>query len=437
MPKDDLDLQEAVDLVKSLKGDFETFKEKNDGHLEEVKKGFDDVVRREELDRINEALSDADEKLEKFAIRQKRLMEAGGEPKTEEMEQKAALWGRTEANAYGAEGKSDYSVEEMKEYQKHLLRYFRKGEKVLDSDEFKALSVGGDPDGGYVVYPDMSGRLVMRVYETSPVRQYASVTTISTDALEGLHDVDEASVGWVGETATRSETDTPELDRWRIPVHEIYAKPHATQKILDDAAIDIEGWLADKVAERIARAENDTFLNGSGTNKPRGFLTYSDYTAAGVDEIGAIEQFDTGAAGDFAADPNGPDVLYDCIYGLKAPYRANAIWMMNRTTTGRVRKMQDSNGMYMWQPSVQAGQPATLAGYPVASFEDMPDYSTDGNLGVAFGDLGAAYQIVDRQGIRILRDPYSSKPYVQFYTTKRVGGDVVNFEAIKLINFQS
>jgi HK97 family phage major capsid protein len=270
----------------------------------------------------------------------------------------------------------------------------------------------------------------MKVFETSPMRAYASVQVISTDALEGLFDLNEASSGWVGETDTRTETNTPALGKWRIPTHELYAKPTATQKLLDDAEINMEAWLAGKVAEKFARDEATAFVTGSGINRPRGFLTY----ASGTTLPGTIERFITGVNGAFAAAPNGGDVLINALYGLKAQYRANATWFMNRATTTLTRKLKDTDGAYVWSPGIAAGQPATLLGYPVASFEDMPDPATD-SLSIAVGDMREAYQIVDRIGIRTLRDPFSSKPYVEFYTTKRVGGDVVNFEAIKLIEF--
>jgi HK97 family phage major capsid protein len=173
-------------------------------------------------------------------------------------------------------------------------------------------------------------------------------------------------------------------------------------------------------------------VNGDGVNKPRGFLSY----LTGTTLPGTIEQIDTGVNGGFAAAPNGGDVLIEALYGLKAQYRANAVWFMNRLTAKTVRKLKDSDGSYIWSPGIAAGQPASLLGYPMASFEDMPDPAT-GSLSIAVGDMRAAYQIVDRAGIRVLRDPFSAKPYVEFYTTKRVGGDVVNFEAIKIVNFKA
>lgn len=264
------------------------------------------------------------------------------------------------------------------------------------------------------------------------MRAYASIQTISTDALEGLFDLDEAASGWVAETDSRSETNTPVVGKWRIPVHELYAKPRATQKLLDDAEINMEAWLASKVAEKFGRDEANAFVVGNGVGKPRGFLTYANGTTL----PGTIEQVKTGANGAFASAPNGSDVLVTALYSLKQQYRANATWFMNRATTGLVRRLKDSNGQMVWAPGIAAGQPATLLGYPVASFEDMPNPAT-GSLSIAVGDMREAYQIVDRVGIRTLRDPYSAKPYVEFYTTKRVGGDVVNFEAVKIVDFSA
>jgi HK97 family phage major capsid protein len=264
------------------------------------------------------------------------------------------------------------------------------------------------------------------------MRAYASVQVISSDALEGLFDLNEASSGWVAETDTRAVTNTPQLGKWRIPVHELYAKPSATQKLLDDASINMEAWLASKVAEKFARDESTAFVTGNGVARPRGFLTYANGTTL----PGTIEQVKTTVNGAFAAAPSGGDVLFNALYGLKAQYRANATWFMNRTTTALVRKLKDSDSAYLWTPGIAAGQPASLLGYPTASFEDMPSPAT-GTLSIAVGDMREAYQIVDRIGIRTLRDPYSNKPYVEFYTTKRVGGDVVNFEALKLIDFSA
>jgi HK97 family phage major capsid protein len=303
---------------------------------------------------------------------------------------------------------------------------------VRFADEIKALSVGSDPDGGYTVTPDMSGRIVEKIFETSPMRQVASVQAINSDALEGLYDLDEASSGWVSETGSRTATNTPNLAQYRIPTHEQYALAQTTQKLIDDSSLNIEAWLSGKVQDKFARTENAAFVNGDGSGKPRGFLTYG----AGTTLPGTIEQKPTGASGAFAGSGAGGDTFYDMVYALKAGYRNGARWAMNRSTIAAVRKIKDSDGNYVWQMGLAAGQPSTLAGYPIVDMEDMPDIGAD-SLSIAFANWGEAYQIVDRLGTRILRDPYSNKPYIQLYVYKRTGGDVLNFEAIKLMKFGS
>jgi HK97 family phage major capsid protein len=315
-----------------------------------------------------------------------------------------------------------------------LVKYLRRGEQRLTSDERealegmqKALSVDSDPDGGFVVTPAMSARISSIIYETSPVRQIATVETISTDALEGLFDGDEVSASWVTETGTRAETDTPELGMWRIPTHELYAKPKATQKLLDDASVDIEAWLQRKVADKMARTENAAFVSGTGVGQPRGFTTYADGSTRGT-----ITRLPSLAAATIA-----PEAIINMVYHIKPAYRAGAVWAMNRATVGVIRTLRDDSGgagtgQFFWQPGFGT-QPASLAGYPITELEDMDDVSA-GNIVAAFGNFRAAYTIVDRQGTRVLRDPYSAKPYVEFYTTRRVGGDVINFEAIVLMD---
>lgn len=428
------EIKQAVEAVKQVNVAFEEFKRANDARLAEIeKKGSADPLLEEKLRRIDADLDRAQKVADEAALAAKRQSRVVTDEKGDriDLDAKAADWAGMLARRRG-ETVPAFDAAGLDSYKAAFDRFLRKGEEVMSVDERKALSVGTDPDGGYVVNPDLSGRIVMKVFESSPMRAYASIQVISSDALEGLFDLDEAASGWVGETDSRAETNTPQLGKWRIPTHELYAKPKATQKLLDDASINMEAWLASKVAEKFARDEANAFVVGNGSNKPRGFLTYS----SGTTLPGTIEQFPTGSSGAYAAAPNGGDVLINALYGLKAQYRANATWFMNRATLTATRKVKDSDGAYLWSPGIAAGQPATLLGYPVASFEDMPDPASN-SLSVAVGDMREAYQIVDRLGIRTLRDPYSAKPYVEFYTTKRVGGDVVNFEAIKLVRFGS
>jgi HK97 family phage major capsid protein len=430
---DELDMKTVTKAVEDVNKAWEAEKSARDEIAAQVKKlGAAMPETEAKLAKIAEDLNKAQRVADEAVLAAKRAsnvvrnergdivdMEALMAQKSAAFDRQVKSFGLTAPNADG---------EALDAYKASEQAYWRKGLDVMSDAERKALSVGGDANGGFVVNPDMSGRVVQKVFETSPLRAYAAVQVISTDALEGLFDLNEAGFGWVEETGARSETSTPDLGKYRIPVHEMFAKPMATQKLLDDAELNMEAWLAGKVADRFARAENAAFVNGDGVSKPRGFLTY----AAGSTLPGQIEQRNSGANGALAAAPAAADVLMSALYDLKAPYKGNATWAMSRATTKLVRQAKDSDGAYLWSPSIAAGQPATLLAYPVASFEDMPDPAT-GSLSIAVADWSQAYQIVDRIGIRTLRDPYSSKPYIEFYSTKRVGGDVVNFEAIKLV----
>mgnify|MGYP001615380725 CR=1 FL=1 len=312
--------------------------------------------------------------------------------------------------------------------------------------EAKALSVNDDTGGGFMVHDDLSGRIVKRVFETSDIRKYAAVQSISSGALEGMIDADEASSGWVGETAARPATATPKINKYRIPVFTVYANPYCSQDLLDDAEFNPETWLAGQVADRLMRQENLAFVSGNGVNKPHGFLA-SDRTIvadSGITDDSfmsgkKIGYVPTGAAADFApvpatgADPAQGDSLIQLMYALKTQYRnmPGTAWGMARATIGRVRRLRDSLGNYLWAPGLGAA-PQTLLEFPIAEFNDMAAIGANA-YPVAFANWTAAYQIVDRKGIRILRDPYTNKPNVQFYTTKRVGGDLINFEAIKVL----
>lgn len=324
------------------------------------------------------------------------------------------------------------------EHKAAFNRFLRKGDDHGLADlERKALTVYSDPDGGYLVPADMNGKIVSRVFDTSPIRQIAAMVAISTDALEGLRDTDEAAAGWVAESAGRPETATPQLGAWRIPVQEMYANPRATQKLLDDAALDVETWIAGKIADKFSRLENTAFVVGTGVGQPRGFTTYpTAQTSDASRPWGTFEHIKTGVNGDFAGS-NPADVLFDLIQAFKQPYLAGAMWVTRRAVIAKIRKFKESTtNAYLWQPGLQQGQPATLLGYPVVLAEDMPALATDA-LSLAFGNFREGYQIVDRQGIRLLRDPYSAKPQVQFYATRRVGGDAVQFEAIKFVKFSA
>ncbi len=428
---------EAIEAIKTIQEAVQEERATNEQFRKEMEaKGSADVLLSEKLTKLEAEVLDAKEIADKAVLEAKRrdriVTDANGN--AVDMDAKAADWAAKAA--HWTNRKNDgWNAERMSEYKAAYTALMRANfdRDMITDDERKALSVGQDSQGGYYVYPDLSGRVVSKVFETSIMRAYASIQVIGTDALEGYYDNDEVGFGWVSELEARPNTSTPATGKWRIPVHEMYAMPDASQTVLDDAIVNLEQWLQGKITDKFARAENQSFVTGDGTGKPRGFLSYAD----GTDLTNSIKRIQTGVSGGFAATPNGPDALVDALYDLKAAYMSNATWFMNRATMAAVRKLRDDDGRMVWSDSIAAGQPATLLGYPVApAFEDMPNIAA-GSLSIAVGDMRAAYQIVDREGMRMLRDPYTAKPKVQFYATKRTGGDMINGEALRLIEFAS
>jgi len=321
----------------------------------------------------------------------------------------------------------------QREHKAAFDAYVRSGEASgLKSLEAKALSAGSGPDGGYLVPETVEQEVLRRLATASPIRAIASVRAISGGFYKRAYSVAGAAAGWVAETAARPETASPTLAEMSFPAMELYAMPAATQTLLDDAVVDIDRWIAEEVEAAFAEQESTAFVTGNGVSKPKGFLA-SDTVAQDSWVWGKLGVLTTGASGAFAAaDPS--DTLVDLVYSLKAGYRQNAAFVMNRRTQSVIRKFKDSSGAYLWQPPATAGEAATLMGFPVVEAEDMPDIAAN-SLSIAFGDFRRGYLVVDRTGIRVLRDPYSAKPYVLFYTTKRVGGGVQDYDAIKLLRF--
>lgn len=299
------------------------------------------------------------------------------------------------------------------------------------------MSVGSDPDGGFWVPPDTNGRIVSRILEFSPMRRHASIVQVSSDQLKGEYDTVEATGGWVGELETRDESTTPTIGEYTIDVQELFAQPAVTQRLLDDAAFNVESWLVDKTGTWFGRLEGTAFTTGNGVKKARGFASYA--TAATADDTrawGTMEHVASGAAGSFGTDPAGVNLLISLITAMNPAYLANAAWWMNRTTLGKVRTLADGGGRHVFIPSFQVGMPDSLCGYPVAVAPDMVSYTTSGALGLALADMRAGYAIVEKPGgSRLIRDSITTKGKVKFYTTRRVGGDVVNFDAIKFLKF--
>jgi HK97 family phage major capsid protein len=387
-----------TECVNALGRDWEQFKHVNDARLAEIeRKGAADPLYAEHLGKISSALDNQKSRLDAM---------------------------ETAISRPGKEINAGQPVESgSSEYKAAFTTYLRKGmDAGLEMFQAKSLSVGSDPDGGYLVTPSLSQRVISIIRESSPVRQLATVETISTDTLDIIDDHDQAAAGWTTETGVVSETGTPQVGKRSIPVFEMFAQPKATQKLVDDSAIDIENWIAEKVADIFARTEATAFISGTGVGQPRGILTY----AAGTG-WGQIEQVNSGTSGAVTADG-----IVKLFYALKEPYMRNAAFLMNRSVVQSVRLLKDLNNQYLWQPGLAAGSPDTLLGAPVQMASDMPAAASN-SLSVAVGDFRQAYVVVDRVGIRILRDPFTAKPFVYFYTTKRVGGDVVNYEALKLM----
>lgn len=320
------------------------------------------------------------------------------------------------------------------EYKNAFNRFIRKGD---DSGlQLKAHSIGTDADGGYAVPEELDRNIAALLRDASPMRSVATNVMVGTSDYKKLVSIHGSSTGWVGETAARPATTSASLAQVAPSMGELYAFPQATQQMLDDVFFNAEQWIAQYVSEEFALAENLSFTTGDGDNQPKGFLDYTYVTTADASRtFGQLQYTPTGAAGDFAAS-SPHEALIDLVYSLKAGYRPNAVWQANALTLAEVRKMVDGNGNLIWQPGLSAGQPSTLLGYPVVENEDMPAIAADA-LAMAFGDFRRGYYVVDRMGTRVLRDPYSSKPYVGFYVTKRVGGAVVDSQAIKALKFSA
>ena len=389
--------------MKSAQADFastfQAFKSANDERLEALEQKQSDSLLTDKVNRINAALDDQSKRIENLAISASRPA-IGGE-------------------LINTEAKSAWSS------------YIRTGDgSDLASLEGKSLSSSVDAEGGYVAPAETESRIDRALLGASPFRRISTVRRVGAGYFKKPVSAGGAASGWAGETEARLETEAPQLELLEFPAGELYAMPAATQILLDDGVADVDQWLADEVRDVFAAQETAAFTTGDGVNKPRGILDYTQ-VAESAHSWGNLGYVATGTAGGFDAD--APiDAIMDLIYAPQTRYRAGSSFMMNRRTLSEVRKFKDADGNYIWQPSTEAGQPSTLLGYQLNEVEDMPDIASEGAV-MAFGDFRRGYLIIDRQGVRVLRDPYSAKPYVLFYTTKRVGGGVQDFNAIKLL----
>jgi HK97 family phage major capsid protein len=440
----DLDVKSVIEETGKT---FEAFKKTMDELQGEVKKlGGQDVVTAEKLNKIEGSLD--------RVVEQKAAFEAALAAEKKEREELEIRLNRHQIKGDGEAAKLELEVKEFNntlksynpngfapldakhyvEYQNAYNSFLRKNERLLTAEEIKTLQVGSDPDGGYLVTPNMSSKIIKKVYESSPMRQVCDVVTISTDAIEGMEDLGEAGAGYAGEKSTSGDTTTPQLGKWRIQVYTIDTEPKITQQLLDDAAWNVETWLSGKVGDKFARFTTNEYITGAA-NKIRGLFsgyTMNEDSGSGV-TWGTFGFVKSGANGDFAASTPA-DKLLDLMGMLKNEYLGNARWMTRRSVIQKIRKFKDGQNLYLWQPSLQVGQPEMLLGFPIVRAEDVPTLATD-SYSLAFGDFRQAYMIVDRQGLRTLRDPYTAKPFVKFYTTMRTGGGAQNYEAVKFMKF--
>ena len=461
---DELKTNEQV--VEAVKKEIKTFGESTTKNYTELRKNYEDLkvqleektknsdvliketvikltdditTRQEDLDTKIAVSVDQEKKvndrIDAIEVAFKRIPKSTSEKENKEMEEaKDFMVNATVVQNKSGNGvKRDYinnidiNVDNFKAYKDAFVNgLLTKQKELLERDEVKALTLGSDPDGGYTVTPVMNNRIITRQYEADPMRQLAGVTSISTDAMEWMVDFDEAGWGWEGETETGDETGTPKMFKKRIPVHVMYAKPKISQTLIEDSGINIENYLADHVSKRFSRGEGASFVSGNGIGKPRGFLTYDDYATAGTDEWGKIERTNMGAAAALTADG-----FIDVKYSLTEYYLERCTWLMNRLTVADAMKLKNGDSDYIWKPGIAENRHGTILGLPLRMSTTMPVVAA-GALSIALADWAEAYMVVDRLGITMQRDPYTVIPMVMFYTRKRVGGDVANYQAIKI-----
>jgi HK97 family phage major capsid protein len=413
---------DIVAQIDAINRAFSEFRNVNDRAIAELRAGRGDVLTAEQVDRINASIDTHEQAL-------------------------GDLNRQLAAAQIGGAGNGGGQTAAQKAYTTAFvaaLRGSRAGSEIgqhLEAMRTSAAQIGGpqaalysssDPDGGFFVPVEMDST-ISRVQQTySPMRALASVRSTTAAAMEKLHDVGGATSGWVGERTSRTETNTPELSKLTWATYELYAEPRATQTILDDAAYPVQQWLADSVGISFSEKEGDAWVRGDGVAQPRGYLSYPKVADASW-AWGKVGFLVTGVAAALSdGSNNGVDALINVVTALKPAYLPNASWKMSRATQGVVRKLKDGDSNYLWQPGAQAGIPASLLGYPVA-VDDNEDAIGANKFPIGFADWKQAFRIVDRIGIRVLPDPYTAKPYVKFYTTKRVGGGIEDFEAIKLL----
>lgn len=388
---------------------FEEFKQTNDTRLDALEKhSVIDPLTDQKLNKINAHLDAQQSRLNQLSQKAKRPILSGGYASDEQ------------SNFENSEAKAAFNA------------YMRKGMSQIETMEGKAYSLVSGNDGGYFVPEQIEANILENLKLASPIREISGIQQVTSSIYKKPFAVNDFASGWVGDADARPQTNGADLEELIYPTMELYAMPAASASLLEDSAVNLEQWIAGEIEAAFVDQETEAFVNGNGVNKPKGFLDVPTVaeTSWSWGNLGYIE---TGADGGFASS-DASDCLLDLVYSLKARYRTNGNWVMNRKTQAEIRKLKDADGNYMWRPAETVNGKASLLNYNIAEVEQMPDIATD-SMSLAFGDFGRGYLIVDRRGISILRDPYSAKPYLLFYTTKRVGGGVHDFNAIKLLKF--
>lgn len=388
-----------IGTIDDLNTAFEAFKKTHTDQLDEIKAGKTDVVTTDKLTKIEGELDKLQAAIESVNL-------------------KATL---------GADGHDSQQPRDP-EYTAQFQSYFKGGTPTAKLEEIRAAATKTDGEGGYLAPIEWDRTISKKTKVISPMRQNSSVITISGAGFKKVYSDGVVGSGWVGETAARPQTTTPGLTSLGFTMGEIYANPAASQGLIDDAEIDIEAWLADEVSVEFDKQEGVAFLSGDGSNKPDGVLTYvTGGSNAAKHPYGAILALVSGAASAVTSD-----ALFDLQADLPAEFLPNAKFYMNRGSQAAFRKLKTSDGAYLWQPSLALGVPPTLAGEAVVDMPGMPNVGA-GNIAALYGDMAETYQVIDRTGVRVLRDPYTAKPFVLFYTTKRVGGGVKNPTAMRAL----
>lgn len=445
--------EQYEDLQKQLKD----FQQAHTEQMEKVKAGLSTAATSEKVEALNANITKLQGEMEEAkkaynaSAMQIAALEMGGMGGSKKVDKETltlqAKQFYARKNGNDNQRVDDHDLKVYSAYCEAFPKWLREGQVCLDTPEIRAaMQVGSDPSGGYWVPTQKMSEILGKLHETSPMRELADVMSITGDSIEFMTDQElAASGGWVGETQARTETATPELGMQTLYTREQYAQPKITQKLLDMATVNVEAWLANKILEIITLTENTAYVSGNGVNKPRGFLDYAASAVLTADKTrawGVLQYVKTGTSAGFPTISGVPgahdaNFLIDLTTALRAPFRAGAVFVMNRLTEAEFRKLRDADGRYLVTGGIEGAFTGfQLAGFPIRHFEDMPLIGAD-SYSVAFGNFRQGYQIVDGRGLRVLRDNLTEKPFVKFYTTKWTGGDVKRYDAIKLLKFAS